>query len=69
MIAFNRDDKPEDDLTDKLSQLISKIYEEGLLNDIISEGIGGDLYHTSVSLVEINDIIYKALYKENSRIS
>ena len=60
---FNRDDKPEDDLTDKLSQLISKIYEEGYLM-IISEGIGGDLYHTCVSLVEINDIIYKVFTKK-----
>lgn len=68
MIAFNKDENesPEDDLNDKLAELINKIYEENILDDIISEDMFGDFYYKSINLVEINNIIYKSLFQENA---
>jgi hypothetical protein len=65
MIAFNRSEDPEDEIVQKLQKILNEIYGEDIFaekDDPIDDFMSDQSMHHEVSLVEINDIIYNALF-------
>lgn len=66
MIAFNRSEDPEDEIVKKLQKILNEIYGEDIFvekDELVDDFISGQSMHHQVSLVEINDIIYNALFE------
>ena len=65
MIAFNRSEDPEDEIVKKLQKILNEIYGEDIFaekDEFIDDFMADQSMHHEVSLVEINDIIYNALF-------
>ena len=65
MIAFNRSEDPEDEIVKKLQNILNEIYGEDIFaekDEFIDDFMADQSMHHEVSLVEINDIIYNALF-------